>query len=256
MVGGNVVEATMTETIKRRRGRPRIERPLWGTGYRLANPALHVRAVDALRDLIVRGALKGGERIAEAAVCEALGLSRTPLREALKLLAAEGLVELHPNRGATVTPLRLPEVTALFEAVSGIEQIAAELAAQRLTTAELEQLQTLQDRLETFFYAGTREEYFQINQEIHRAIVAGAKNPVLVATHGWLLARVQRARYLALHTPERWAQSVTEHRAILAALAARNAAQAGQLLAAHVRHTGDAVAATLAPAGRDAVAAA
>jgi DNA-binding GntR family transcriptional regulator len=229
---------------KRPRGRPSLGR-LPGTRPRIAKTALHVEAVGMLRDLIVRGELKAGERIAETAVSEALGLSRTPLREALKLLAAEGLVELSPNRGATITPLRLNEVAALFEAVSGVERIAAELAAGRLTEPDLEHLRDLQRRMELHFEANEQTAYFDLNEEVHRSIVAGAKNEVLASAHAWLLSRAQRARFLALRMQDRWSQSVAEHRAILAALEARDAALSGRLMADHVLHTGDIVTAIL-----------
>lgn len=237
----------------KRRGRPRLHKPAIEGSVRISRPALHVEAVDRLRAMIIRGALEPGARIAEAAMCEALGVSRTPLREALKLLAAEGLVELRPNRGAIVTPLRAEESRELFEAIGGIERLCAELAALRLTAVEIGKLHSLQERMEAHFAAGRRDEYFRINQRIHRAIVAGAKNDVLVQTHTWLLSRAERARYFALQTPERWAQSVEEHRAILKALEERNATLAGSLLSEHVSHTGDAVSAAL---DKDAAAAA
>ena len=240
------------EGQSKRRGRPRLEKPALGASARIAKPALHVQAVDRLRDMIVRGVLAPGSRVAEAAICDALGVSRTPLREALKLLAAEGLVALRPNRGAIVTPLSVAESRELFEAMSGIERVAAELAAVRLTTTELNRLHALQDRMEAHFAAGRRDEYFRINQDIHQAILAGAKNNVLLQTHTLLLARAERARYFALQTPERWAQSVEEHRAILKALESRDASLAGTLLGEHVGHTGDAVAATLAKSATEA----
>ncbi len=211
----------------------------------LGHSSLHARALEALRTMIVRGELAAGERIPEAAVCDALGLSRTPLREALKLLAAEGLVELRPNHGARIAPLDAAQIGELFEVVSGIERIAAELAATRMLPEELEHLKDLQARMEEFYRADNRDEYFRLNQEIHRLIVAGAKNEVLASTHGWLLSRAERARYLALGKSERWAQSVEEHRAILAALEAHDGPRAGQLLHEHVAHTGEAVTATL-----------
>jgi len=234
----------MQEQVKRR-GRPRLHKPAIERGARIARPALHVEAVDRLRDMIVHGALPPGTRVAEATICDALGVSRTPLREALKLLAAEGLVELRPNRGAVITPLRAEESRELFEAMSGIERIGAELAARRLTAAQIGKLHSLQERMEAHFAAGRRDEYFRLNQRIHQAIIAGAKNDVLVQTHTWLLSRAERARYFALQTPERWAQSVDEHRAILKALQERDATLAGRLLSEHVSHTGDAVSATL-----------
>lgn len=242
---GDSAIVTTVEPIKRKRGRPRIDRPLQGRKRQLGRTSLHAQALDMLRNMIVRGELAAGERIPETAVCDALGLSRTPLREALKLLAAEGLVELRPNHGARIAPIDAAEIKQLFEAVSGIERLAAELAAVRLDAAEIAQLKELQARMEVFYESDMRDEYFRLNQEIHRLIVAGSKNDVLVATHAWLLSRAERARYLALDVHQRWAQSVEEHRAVLAALEARDGERAGRLLHEHVAHTGDAVTATL-----------
>ncbi len=235
----------MSASTKRPRGRPPLRRPPGSSRRKATFSALHAQALGTLRKMIVTGELKAGERIAEAAVCDLLGISRTPLREALKLLAAEGLVELRPNRGATITPLRAAEIAALFEAVSGIERIAAELAAARMTPAEIRRLHALQMRMEEHFKRGERTEYFRLNQEIHQFIVAGAKNEVLTSTHAFLLARAERARYLALNTQERWEQSVSEHRGILKALEEGRGDDAGRLLGEHVAHTGVAVSANL-----------
>lgn len=231
---------------KRPRGRPRIKLPPELSRKRVTRHALHKQALGELREMIVRGELKAGEKIAEASVCEMLGISRTPLREALKLLSAEGLIELRPNRGAVIAPLRIDELTSLFEVVAGIERLAAELAAMRLTTSDIDRLRALQEEMERHFGHGDREDYFRLNQEVHSLIVSGAKNEVLSATHAWLLARAERARYLALDVQGRWLESIDEHRAILQALEDRDAERAGRLLETHIKHTGTAVLAALA----------
>jgi DNA-binding GntR family transcriptional regulator len=188
--------------------------------------------------LIIRGDLGPAEALNELQLSEALGISRTPLREALKLLAAEGLVELRLNRSARIAPLREREIAELFEAVGGIERIAAELAATRMTTADLKRLDSLQKRMERFHERGALRDYFEVNQQIHSFIVACARNPAITATHQWLLARVERARFFALSGRGRWDESVAEHRAILNALEARDGEAAGQMLASHVQRTG------------------
>src|SRR6202041_493259 len=155
---------------------------------------------------------------------QALGISRTPMREALKQLAAEGLVELQLNRSAVVAPLRRDELTELFEAVSGIERCAAELAAIRMTAQDVERLEALQMRIERHHRRGELRDYFEVNQQIHGTIVGFARNSVLKASHDALLARVERARLFALSADGRWEESVQEHKQILAALKARDAA--------------------------------
>jgi len=205
---------------------------------RLQRTGLHEDATARLRSLIVRGDLAPGEPLIEADLSEALGISRTPLREALKLLASEGLVELRLNRSAIIAPIRQDEVKDLFEAVSGIERVAAELAALRMTERDLEKLDHLQERMERLHDTGKLRDYFELNQQIHGFIVACSGNRALKATHDWLLGRVERARLFALSSQERWDESVQEHRALLAALRQRDADHAGRVLAQHVIRTG------------------
>jgi DNA-binding GntR family transcriptional regulator len=208
---------------------------------RVNRMALHAQAVDRLRKLIVRGTLAPGAQINEGELADALGISRTPLREALKLLASESLIELRPNRSARVSMLRTKDLEELFEAVAGIERIAAELAAKRITPRDLTRLGTLQSRMERLHAGNALEEYFEINQQIHRFIVACAANSALKATHDWLLSRAERARFFALASQSRWDESVKEHQAIFNAIEARNSAQAGKLLDRHVKRTGKVV---------------
>jgi DNA-binding GntR family transcriptional regulator len=163
------------------------------------------------------------------------------LREAIKVLASEDLIELRPNRGTRVALITAEGIGELFEVVAGIERIAGELAAERMTAKDLERLSKLQDRMESLHDAGQRHEYFRLNQEIHNMIVALAGNSVLAATHGNLMVRVRLARYTAILSQERWDESVQEHAAILAALAARDPARAGALIFRHVAKTGEVV---------------
>ena len=213
---------------------------------RVPRTGLHEQAARKLRILIVRGDLLPGEPLLEVNLSEALGISRTPLREALKQLATEGLVELQLNRSAVVASLRREELTELFEAVSGIERCAAELAAVRMTAQDVERLEALQMRIERHHDRGELRDYFEANQQIHVTIVGFARNGVLKASHDALLPRVERARFFALSADGRWDESVREHKQILAALKARDAERAGQLLGRHVRRTGEIVAETLA----------
>jgi DNA-binding GntR family transcriptional regulator len=235
---------------KKKRGRPR---KVLGIGQpatdrtRLQRSSLHERATERLRTMIVRGELAPDSALVESELCDLLGVSRTPLREALKLLAVQGLVELRQNRSARIPPIREEDIRDLFEAVSGIERAAAELAARRITPTQLDELRLLQDEIERHFADGNLQVYFSVNQQIHRAIVVASGNATLLETHAWLLGRAERARYLALSSPRRWGESVNEHRAILGALSARDAEAAGRLLGAHVLRTGGEVIEVLRP---------
>jgi DNA-binding GntR family transcriptional regulator len=216
--------------------------PLMRVGKKLpASVALHEQARNRLRSLIVRGQLSPGASIVETDLSESLGISRTPLREALKLLAVEGLVELRSNRSSQIAPLRALEIAQVFEVAAGLEGMAAGLAAERATAADIRRLRQMQERMELHHDRGERDEYFMINQEVHRFIVACAKNPILAATHDSLFARAERARFFALSSRARWDDSVSEHRDLLQAVEAHDATTASRILAQHVATTGQAV---------------
>ncbi len=225
-----------------------------GKRVRVRRVGLHEEAAERLRKLIVRGELKPGAQLNELSLSDALGVSRTPLREALKLLAAEGLVELRRNRSPVVTSFSRAEIHELFETVSGIERIAAELAAERMTTSELKRLAEIQQRMESCHDVGNLREYFELNQQAHRLIVECARNSVLKATHEGLLMRVERARFFALGSRERWTESIKEHRQVLNALERRDAIRAGEVLAHHVRRTGNVTNDILSSAGEHKIA--
>lgn len=200
---------------------------------------LHEEVVARLRDMIVEGEIKTGERLHEIGLSEVLNVSRTPLREALKLLANEGLVDLLPGRGARVSALSPESVGELFEVVSGLERLAAELAATRMTARDLERLQRMHDKMAGHFAAGERHEYFALNHEIHVAIVAASKNEILVNTHAGLMVKARRGRYTALASEERWKEAMGEHEALMEALRRRDGQRAGEILFQHDRRTGE-----------------
>jgi len=230
-----------------RRGRPRKNAGIaFADSVRVVRAGLHEHAAERLRDMIVRGDLAPGATLVEAELSAALGISRTPLREALKLLAQSGLVELRANRSASVRRLTAPDIRELFEALSGIERLAAEFAAQRISPADLARLHDLQREIEHEHDAGRRDAYFAANRSIHRIIVEASRNLPLADAHATLLARADQVRFFALRLEDRWEQSIVEHRDILAALEARDSVKAGKLLGIHVGHTADVVAKTLA----------
>ncbi|MBL1375819.1 GntR family transcriptional regulator [Zobellella denitrificans] len=205
----------------------------------LRRRSLHEEVADCVRTMIIEGELKEGERINEPALCKQLDISRTPLREALKVLNSEGMVTIEPNRGARVSTITPEEIREHFEVICSLERRAAELAAQRATEAELTRLGQLQDKLEQYHQEQDKHQYFEINQHIHRLIIELAGNETLTQLHHQLMNRVSRGRYLAIGFHHRWEESVTEHRALLEALQARDGERAGRILAEHVMHTGD-----------------
>ena len=195
---------------------------------------LHEEAVDWLRDLIVQGQLAPGARLNERILCQQLGLSRTPLREAFKLLATEGLVELLPNRGAIVAgldPTRLKQTLAVMGA---LEALAGELACSNITVQQIDDIRALHYEMLAAHARGDLAGYFRHNQAIHLKLAEASANPVLAHTYRQLNANVRRARYMANLSRDRWDAAVREHEAILAALLARDATRLKRLLADHL----------------------
>ncbi|KAA0594358.1 DNA-binding GntR family transcriptional regulator [Azospirillum lipoferum] len=211
---------------------------------------LHHGAVAELRAMILSGELRPGNRVPEVQLCEQLGISRTPLREALRVLAAEGLVELRPHRGAVVTPIDPKEIAAVFEVMEALEALAGSLCCQRGTLEEFAELDRLHAQLHARFDAGDRPAYFMTDRRIHIRIVAMARNPSLEATYAGFASKILRARSLANDDAERWRNSLGEHDGFMAAFRQRDAAAAGSLLAAHSRQTAEAVLTVLNGCGK------
>ena len=193
--------------------------------------------VAGIRDLIIEGDLAPGSRIPERVLCERFSVSRTPLREALKVMASEGLIELLPNRGARVLRLTEEDVEDMFEVMGTLEALAGELAAKRITEEEMAEIRALHYQMALHF---TRQElmpYFRLNQEIHGKIFEISHNKTLISVYRGLSGRIRRARYVANISQSRWSEALDEHEQILAALEARDGAHLGQLLKEHLRKT-------------------
>jgi DNA-binding GntR family transcriptional regulator len=196
--------------------------------------ALHDEVATRLRDMIVEGELAPGAKITERVLCERLAVSRTPLREAFKILANEGLLTLLPNRGAQVTVLTLAEADDTMDLISVLEARAGELACGRITDAELAAIEALHARMLERYRRGERMEYFKANQAIHAAIIAASGNGALVRAHGQLTARMRRMRYVGNLRSRRWDDAVREHSHILEALRARDGRLVAEVMRAHL----------------------
>jgi DNA-binding GntR family transcriptional regulator len=202
----------------------------------ISRKPLHEEAVDRLRDLIVQGALAPRERLNERVLCAQLGISRTPLREAIKLLATEGLVELLPNRGASVAPIESGQLTEALEVMGALEGLAGELACRKASSQRLAEIRMLHAEMLAKHAAGDLAGYFRYNQAIHLAIVESSGNMVLGQAYRQLNANVRRARYMANLSRERWDAAVREHEEILDALCARDVERLKRLLQEHLAH--------------------
>jgi len=194
---------------------------------------LHTEAAGKLRSMILSGELPPGARLRELQLCGQLGVSRTPIREAFRTLAAEGLVDLLPNRSVVVSELHAPDLEHLFVAFGAIEGLAAELACQRITEKEIGEIGRLLAEMIDYHARKQRAPYMRINQQIHQRTVEIAGNPVLYSVWQSLVPRVERARALANLDTGRWTGALFEHTKMFTALAARDGQMLAQLTREH-----------------------
>ena len=207
----------------------------------ISRQALHDQVVARLRTMLVEGRIAPGAKLNERELSELLRVSRTPLREAIKLLAAEGLVDLLPNRGAVAVKLSEADVLNTFEVLAAIEGQSGELAAQRVTDDELAELRALHYEMMASYARSDLSNYYRLNQQIHVAINQATKNPVLVKTYNSINARVTSLRFRTNQNAARWKIAVKEHEAMIEALAAHDAAALRDVLVEHLRNKRDTV---------------
>jgi DNA-binding GntR family transcriptional regulator len=198
--------------------------------------ALHEQVASRLRQMLVEGLVAPGAKLNERELCEALQVSRTPLREAIKMLAAEGLVELVPNRGAIAVSLTEEDVRHTFELMAALEALSGELAAQRITDEEIAELKALHFEMLAAYTRSDLSAYYAINARIHRAINAAARNPVLTHTYNQLNARLQALRFRSNQDGDKWKRAVKEHEKMIEALSARDGAALRQVLLTHLHN--------------------
>jgi DNA-binding GntR family transcriptional regulator len=204
-------------------------------------PTLPAGAAEHLRELIIEGELAPGTRLNERALGERLGISRTPLREALRVLAAEGLVLLHPNRGAQVVSLSGDDVRESFEVMSSLEALSGELACQRITDAEVAEIKALTFEMLACHARADLPAYYRLNRRIHDQINRAARNALLERTYRTLNLRIQALRFRSNFERGKWNRAAREHLAMVEALEARDGAALAALLRSHLYQKGEAV---------------
>jgi DNA-binding GntR family transcriptional regulator len=198
--------------------------------------ALHEQVTQRLRQMLVEGRIAPGAKLNERELCEALHVSRTPLREVIKTLAAEGLVELLPHRGAIAVSLSEADVLNTFEVMAGLEALSGELAAQRITDEELAEIKALHFEMLAAYTRGDLSGYYGLNAQIHCAINAAAKNPVLTATYNQVNARLQALRFRSNQDGAKWKRAVKEHEKMIEALSARDGAAMRAVMVTHLNN--------------------
>ena len=197
---------------------------------------LHEEVTHRLRDMIVSLRLRPGERIQELEVAQLLGVSRTPVREAIKVLTAEGLVELLPLRGAIVKAFSAKDARDMLEVIALVEAYAGERACQA-DPARIDAILQMHQEMKVLFEARERLAYFALNQRIHEALIALADNDTLSMTHATLSKRMRSLRYSGNSTPENWNAAMAEHEQMMQALAARDGQALSRIMGEHIRNT-------------------
>ena len=207
----------------------------------LSRQALPHQAAQSLRRMLIEGAITPGAKLNERELSEQLKISRTPLREAIKMLASEGLVELLPNRGAVALSLNEQDVIDTFEVMANLEAQSGELAALRITDGELAEIKALHYEMLASFTRRDLPRYYMLNAQIHERINAAAKNPVLSRTYAQLNARLQALRFRSNQDGQKWQHAVHEHEQLIIALETHDSAAMRKVLIEHLSNKRDAV---------------
>jgi DNA-binding GntR family transcriptional regulator len=213
---------------------------------------LHTAVVAQMQRMIVEAVLPPGARLNERLLCDQLGVSRTPLREAFMVLAAKGLVSLLPNRGAVVLQLSTKDIAETFETISGLEAMSGELACERITNEEVNEIRALHFEMLACHALRDLPGYYRLNQKIHDSINSAARNDVLRQTYTTINSRLQALRFRSNFDRAKWDTAVREHSEMIEALDARDGRRLAGILKVHVLNKRDCVLAQMAVAATEA----
>ncbi|MEO3429796.1 GntR family transcriptional regulator [Pelagibius sp. CAU 1746] len=194
---------------------------------------------DRLEDEILCGQRPPGSRLDESKLAQHFGVSRTPVREALRELAAADLVVLRPRQGAVVATVTVTQLLHMFEVMAELESFCAKLAARRMSAEERDQLLTVHEDCREFAEKGEAHAYYDANRRFHEVIYAGTHNAYLEETTRNMRNRLQPYRRFQLHHPGRTMKSWKEHRAVVDAILDGNAEAAAKAMSHHVTIQGD-----------------
>jgi len=184
--------------------------------------------------MIRKGILKEGDRIVEKPLCDAMGVSRTPLREALRLLSSEGLIQLIPNKGARVAQPSMQDIREMFQVMSLLEGTCARQCVEKLNEKGLRKLENLHEKLEKHAEEKNYEKYMAVNHNYHSLVQELAGSKILSEVINGLRQKILLYRYRQIYMPNRLAASMQEHRDLQAALRAKNPEAAERLMKEHL----------------------
>ena len=217
-----------------KRQRSRLPSP---SPHALVRRSLHETLVAPLRDMIVNGELRPGDKVPEEELCARFGVSRTPIREALKVLAAEGALQILPHRGAIVAGITEAQIAEMFPIMAGLERLAGTLACKRASDRDIARVRKLHDAMAERYRAGDEAGYLRYNRLVHEAIFDLAGNDTLSGFYQQILTRISACRFTLRKDAGYWRKAMDEHEAMISALEARDAARLADLLDAHVNVT-------------------
>ncbi|HYG41788.1 MAG TPA: GntR family transcriptional regulator [Bordetella sp.] len=196
---------------------------------------------DRLREMIIEGELAAGTRLNERALCDRLQVSRTPLREAFRLLAADGLVRMQPNRGAHVVALSEKDIRESFDVMGALEALSGELACQHITDQEIAEIKALTFEMQACHARRNLSSYYHVNRAIHDRINAAGHNHLLSQVYKNINLRLQNLRFRSNLNQEKWDKAMAEHLEMADALALRDGPRLAQIMREHLRRKGEAV---------------
>lgn len=194
-------------------------------------------AANRIRDMIIEGRLEQGERINETVLGRSLGVSRTPLREALRTLAAEGLIDLRPAHGARVTRPTPAEIHGMLELLAELEAMAGRLACIRASDAQRAEALATHRRMMALYAARDRMPYYKLNQHFHGLISAMSGNATLAQVQANIQSRLKRVRFVGSDDPAAWAAAVAEHEEMADALDRRDGEALADAMRRHLLNT-------------------
>lgn len=202
---------------------------------------LPTAVADRLREMIIEGQLSAGTRLNERALCDQLQVSRTPLREAFRLLAADGLVQMQPNKGAQVIALSEKDIRESFEVMGALEALSGDLACKHISDQEIAEIKALTFEMQACHARRDLPAYYHVNRQIHDRINAAGKNQLLSQVYTNINLRLQNLRFRSNLNHEKWDKAMLEHIDMVNALVARDGKQLASIMRTHLQRKGEAV---------------
>jgi len=199
---------------------------------------LRERILETIREAIIKGSLKAGEKVAEPELAERFGISRTPIREAFRQLESEGYLTVIPRKGAVVAAFSQKDVEEFYAIKSILEGYAAKRACENISSKDIEKLESINLKLSLLAESGDVKHFFKIHNDFHDLFIRAANNEKLYDLINSLVGKFQRLRLASLSIPGRMKISVEEHQKIIEAFRKRNSAAAEKLVRKNAEYGG------------------